>query len=344
MSPHHQPSIYGVEPSRLPERVGSLTQVARLDSAVVTNGPGAGTRRIRMVTGGGLDLEFLPDRALDIGHVSFRGIPLAWVSSVDFVPPHHFEAEGTEWLRSFGGGLLATCGLDTFGPPSEDEGRWFPMHGRVGALPANVVESSVTDTTITLRGEIRQTKVFSENLVLRRTYTADVGGATLRITDRVTNESAQPSGHMMLYHFNLGWPLLDERALLDIPCQSSTPRDEPAVSGIDRWRTIEPPQRGFREQVYFHEAHPGNGIAVIDNPHLNIRCEISFDTDTLPGLFQWKMADFGHYVMGLEPANTSHVFGRASARSSGELPVLEPGESVDYSISLSLSESQHPSS
>jgi hypothetical protein len=321
------------------QRVGLISQLARVDSYEMTNGPGSGTKRIRMVTGGGLDIEFLPDRALDIGHVTFRGVPLAWVSAVDFVSPHSYDTEGTEWLRSFGGGLLATCGLDTFGPPSTDSGVLYPMHGRVGAVPATVLEASLIDDVLTVRGEVRQAKVFSENLVLRRTYRAHLGGSTLHISDTVTNESATPAGHMMLYHFNLGWPLLDEKATLDIPHQSVTPRDEPAIAGLDTWSVIEPPQQGFAERVYFHHSVPGQGKATIDNPEINMRAELSFNTDTLPGLFQWKMADFGHFVMGLEPANTPHVHGRKTASDEKLLPVLQPGESVDYEVTLYLSDS-----
>jgi hypothetical protein len=294
-----------------------------------------------MVTGGGLDLDLLPDRALDIGHVTFRGFPLAWISAVDFVSPHQFEAEGTEWLRTFGGGMLATCGLDTFGPPSEVGGRWYPMHGRIGALPSTVVETSLENDVLTVRGETRQAKVFGENLVLRRTFSADLGGSILRIRDTVTNESPQENGHMMLYHFNLGWPVLDKNAVLEIPSRSTTPRDEIARTGLDSWSTIEMPQRGFQEQVFFHEAHPGKGSAAVDNPDLDLRLEIRFATQTLPGLFQWKMADFGHYVMGLEPANTPHVHGRGSAQDAGVLPTLRPGESVDYEIDLVFSGSHH---
>jgi hypothetical protein len=149
---------------------------------------------------------------------------------------------------------------------------------------------------------------------------------------------------MILYHFNLGWPLLDEKALLQIPCKSTTPRDERAIAGLDSWSIIEPPKSGFLEQVFFHEAPAGRGLAVIDNPELDLRLEIQFSTDTLPGLFQWKMSDVGHYVMGIEPSNTHHVHGHRSAKEGGFLPILAPGQSVAYEIDIVFSGSQHKAS
>jgi len=331
-------TVHGLAPELVRERVGSLSQVARLDSFTVDDGPSRGTRRIRMVNGGGLDIEVLPDRAMDLGHVSYRGIPLAWISAVGMQSPHSYNDQGTEWLRSFGGGLLATCGLDTFGPPSEHAGVRYPMHGRVGAIAAHVSETRMTETELRVSGEVRQAKVFSENLVLNRLLTSPIGGKTLVIEDTVTNESAHPTPHMVLYHFNLGWPLLDESASLHIPSIKATPRDEDAAAGLHSWQTIDAPQRGSREQVFAHEFQDGPVSAGIENTALGIRVDIGFSSRQLPALYQWKMADHGHYVMGLEPANISQVDGFAQASERAQLPTLEPGESAKYSLSLTVSE------
>jgi hypothetical protein len=86
-----------------------------------------------MVTGGGLEAEIHPDRAMDLGQVTFDGIPGAWMSPAGLTHPAPYEPRGTEWLGTFGGGLVATCGLDTFGPPSIDGDVELGLHGRVGA-------------------------------------------------------------------------------------------------------------------------------------------------------------------------------------------------------------------
>jgi len=331
-------TVHGLTPELVRARVGSLSQVARVDSFTMDDGPSRGTRRIRMVNGGGLDMEILPDRAMDIGHISFKGIPLAWISPAGMQSPNFYSEHGTEWLRTFGGGLLATCGLDTFGPASEHEGVHYPMHGRVGTVPAHVTEARVGETELRISGEVRQAKVFSENLLLRRTFSSPIGGATLRIEDTVTNESAHPGPHMVLYHFNIGWPLLDDTATLHIPSIKTTPRDDVARVGLDEWSSITAPEFGYREQVFAHEFEDELVTVGIENRSLGIRLDIGFKTSQLPALYQWKMADHGHYVMGLEPANVAQVNGLSEAAKHGALPILQPGESVSYTITLSVSE------
>lgn len=320
-------------------RLGTLSQAARLDAFVEDDGPARGARRIRVVTGGGLEVDIHPDRALDLGQATYRGVPVAWMSPVGMASPHAADSRGTEWLRSFGGGLLATCGLDTFGPPSVDDGIDYPMHGRVGVVPATVTSKEVVGGRLRVAGEVRQARVFGENLVLRREITADIGGTELRVVDTVTNEGTTPAGHMMLYHANLGWPLLDERASLDIPSRRVLPRDSDAEAGVARWHEIDPPRAGYAEQVFLHDMRGEEGRAVIDNPAIGIRCELAFDTRTLPALHQWKMTGEGHYVMGLEPANVLHIRGRAAARAERVLPTLAPGASVGYALTFRFGES-----
>ncbi|WP_300342603.1 aldose 1-epimerase family protein [Nesterenkonia sp.] len=327
--------LYGATPQEVARRTGSLDQLARIDQFTEEDGKARGARRLRLVTGGGLEADIHPDRALDLGQVTYRGVPMTWVSPTGTTAPALAESRGTEWLRSFGGGLLATCGLDTFGPPSTVDGRDFPMHGRIGATPASLQETSVDAGWLRVRGEVRQASVLGENLVLQRTISAEIGDSRLTVEDRVTNQGLDPAGHMVLYHVNLGWPLLSERAHLEISSSKVTPRDEVAAAGVARWHELEPPQEGFREQVFLHDVtHTTEAVAGIDNPELGISFTLRFDTTALPALHQWKMAGVGHYVMGLEPANTAHIQGRRSAQETGSLPLLGAGESITYRMSF----------
>lgn len=333
--------VYGISAGELPYRVGSLSQLARIEKFSEDDGKARGARRLRIVTGGGLEADVHPDRALDLGQVSYQGAPVAWISPAGITSPALGEARGTEWLRSFGGGLLATCGLDTFGPPSSIGGRDYSMHGRVGITPAVLQETRIVSGELVIRGEVRQSTVFGENLVLRRTISAPLGGASLTVEDTVTNEGPTEAGHMVLYHVNLGWPLVSEQAQLNISSAHVTPRDDDAAAAVARWHEIEPPQSGFKEQVFLHDvSNQAEACATIDNPALGIAFSLHFDTAALPALHQWKMAGHGQYVMGLEPANTSHVYGRRSAEESAALPVLSVGESTTYRMSFTFGPSR----
>lgn len=316
------------------ERVGSLEQLARVDSLIEADGPARGARLLRVVNGGGLEFDVHPDRGLDIGAASFQGVPLAWLSSTGIAAPSHYDPVGRGWLRTFGGGLVTTCGLDSFGPPADDEDGVVGMHGRIGHIPARLTTVEATPKRILIAGTVRQTAVFAENLALRREISTEVGSSTLTITDIVTNEGATASALMVLYHVNLGWPLLDDGTTLDIPSASVTARDADAESGFDTKYEIGSPVAGFREQVYIHESRDDR-YARVSTPSRGIELTLRY-SDTLPALFEWKMTATQHYVLGLEPANTPEINGRAAARATGRLPYLQPGETITFQVSIEV--------
>jgi hypothetical protein len=326
--------IFGLPVEAALQRVGALAQVARIDSFVETDGPARGTRRLRVVNGGGLEFDVHPDRALDIGAATYDGIPLAWLSSTGISSPDFYEPVGRGWLRTFGGGLLTTCGLDSFGPPADDEDGVAGMHGRIGAIPAHLTGVEATADRVSVSGAIRQTAVFAENLLLSRWITSEVGSSAFTVEDRVTNQGSTASPHMVLYHVNLGWPLLDEGTVVEIPHVTVTPRDPDAEEGFGHQYGIGAPVRGFREQVYIHEAGTER-YASVTNKLRGLRFTLRF-SETLPAIFEWKMTATQHYVLGLEPANTPEIGGRAAARAAGVLPRLDPGESVSYRLSFEM--------
>ncbi|MFC6235324.1 DUF4432 family protein, partial [Leucobacter soli] len=91
------PEIFGETMERVRERTGLLAQAARIDSFIEADGVAHGTRRLRLVNGGGLELELHPDRALDIGHATVDGWPVAWASPTGMTGPDAFEPEGSGW-------------------------------------------------------------------------------------------------------------------------------------------------------------------------------------------------------------------------------------------------------
>jgi len=334
--------VFGATAPELRERIGVLAQVIRVDSFVETQGTARGARRLRLVNGGGIEIEVHPDRALDIGQVTIDGIPISWMSPTGIAAPEFYEPQGQGWLRTFGGGLLATCGLDTFGPPGEDAGETLGQHGRIGTRPAELIRTEATAEGVVVEGLVRQANVFGENLLLRRRISSAAGSDTVVIEDTVTNEGFVESPHMILYHANLGWPLLDADSTIEIPSTSAIPRDADAEPGLATRGEVGPPVAGFREQVYLHEfddaaADGRSDVQVrVTNPRLGVQFELAFSTVQLPYLYQWKMVGQGHYVLGIEPSNCRNVFGRKAAREAGELPVLAAGESVSYRLEFRL--------
>jgi hypothetical protein len=327
------PEVFGATGAELRERIGSLAQVVRVDSFIEAEGAARGARRIRVVNGGGIEFELHPDRALDIGQFTVHGVPVAWTSPSGISAPEAYEPDGQGWLRTFGGGLLATCGLDTFGPASEDDGQVLGQHGRVGTQKATITRLDATADGIVVEALIHQAAVFGENLVLRRRISTAAGSDTVRIDDTVTNESFADAPHMILYHMNLGWPLMDDSTTIEVPSHTVTSRDEEAESGLERRAEFGAPVPGFHEQVYLHELDRRSAsTVVVTNPARGLEFSLTVSGVELPYLYQWKMQGQGHYVLGVEPANSPNIFGRAAAREAGELPFIPAGESVSYGI------------
>ncbi|MFD7307230.1 aldose 1-epimerase family protein [Promicromonospora sp. NPDC059942] len=320
--------IAGLTRDEVGRRVGSLAQVAGVEQLVEADGPARGARRLRLVTGGGLELDVLPDRALDLGALTVHGVQLAWLAPAGFSAPGLYRAD--DFGTSFGGGLLVTCGLDHVGSPVVDGGRRFPQHGRLTSLPASLERAAVVGDELVVEGVVRQAALHEEHLVLRRRIRAGLGSTWVTVEDTVTNEGWRPEPHLVLYHANLGWPLVSEAAALDVSSERVEPDGPDAVG--DPWREVSAPEPGYRQRVHRHDLAPGTGRAVVSNPALGLRLTLTFPTATLPVLYQWKMFAPGQNVLGLEPANAPAIQGRAAAREAGTLPVLAPGESVSYSL------------
>ncbi len=338
-------NLYGLNRQELVKRVGGMDQLAGVKLVEAGDGLARGGRQFHVWTGSGLSFDVQADRALDITACRYKGIPLAWISSVGEVHPAYYDPAGQGWLRSFAGGLLATCGLDQWGPPNVDSGEELGQHGRVSNLPARYVSYSAgwsgEEYEIEISGEVRQTRVFGENLVLRRRIATRLGSSAIRIEDVVTNEGFTPHPHMILYHFNLGFPLLREDAQLLVDAAETMPRDPEAAAGVDAWMRFQPPTPGYQEQVFLHRPRADEAGMVeveVRNPRLGLGLRLRYDSANLPYLMEWKMMGEGMYVLGVEPVNCGVMEGRAAARAAGALPMLEPGESREYRLSVEIVE------
>ena len=219
------------------------------------------------------------------------------------------------------------------------------LHGRLSNIPARYLNYNVgwqdDDYLLEISGKMRQSRLFGENLTLQRRILTHLGSNKIQIEDVVTNEGFTPQPHMILYHFNIGFPLLSPDACLHIEVAETEPRGAEAAAGLADWMSFQPPMAGYHEQVFHHTPLADeNGRAQIElkNPTLGMGLRWRYQKETLPHLFQWKMMGHGAYVLGVEAANSSGMKGRAAARESGDLPYLTPGECRRYELEVELFE------
>ena len=329
----------------LVRHTGNINQIAGIQPLEACDGLERGSRLIQVWTGSGLTFNVLPDRGMDIAACQYKGMSLTWRSATGDAHPAFYEPSGAGWLRTFQGGLLATCGLDTFGPPVHEGTEELGQHGRVGNLPAREVgyHAGWVDDTYQLEvsGEVRQAKVFGENIVLRRRISTYLGSNKIRLEDTVTNEGFSPQPHMIMYHINTGFPLLNESTCLKFDVIETLPEDEVSALGLANWRVFQPPTPGFQEQNFIHTPvvdPDGWAQAEVENLGLGLGLRLVFDTRTLPYLNEWKMPGEGLFVLAIEPMNCNPLGGRAAMRAQKRLPYLQPGEIRSYSLELEVVE------
>lgn len=328
----------------LSERTGRLSQMGGISSFVHAEGKAKGVATLRVRTVAGLEFWVLPDKGLDICEASFLGKSLCWHSPTGVVHPAYYSNRTLEWLKTFAGGLLCTCGLSTLGAPSEDDGQSLGLHGPVANTPAEQVSWSEQwdgdDCLLTISGKVREASVFGPNLLLERTITTSLRSASITVRDTVENLGMQDSPLMLLYHCNFGFPLLTERSRIYAPSQSAEPATPHAALSQSNWSSFELPQKDMAERVYFHQMQPdaaGKVTVVLvsdtDNPELAVA--LTYDSRTLPEFVEWKMTGVNHFVLGLEPANCRSL-GRKAERERGTLQTLAPGERREFHLELKV--------
>ncbi|MBD2755033.1 aldose 1-epimerase family protein [Spirosoma validum] len=331
------------------DKVGNPAQIGGIETSILDNGIGRGTRIAWINTGTGFRYKVVLDRAMDIFDAFYNQHSLAWLNHTGITPPEPFSDKGADWLRTFGGGLLITCGLSHVGGPETDAFGERGVHGKISNSPAEIESIIQPDPMLgklemSITGRIKETKIFGPSLELKRTISGTIGQPTIRIHDEVTNRGNTSAPHMLLYHFNFGWPLVDEGT--DIIWKGNW---EAREGGIN--------DRIFREGNDFKkcpaplEDHNGTGEAVasidvtpdssglctvgLHNAQLGVALALRFQKSQLPWFINWQHWGKGEYVTGLEPA-TNPLIGQAKARERNELLFLEPGGTRTYDLELEI--------
>ena len=333
---------YGAE--QLRAHCGSASQIARIASCELCDGREKGVRCLDFHTGSGFNFMVVPDRAMDIAFAEYKGINLAWMSGTGITSPSYYDPAGAGWMRGFFGGLMTTCGLLNVGVPDEYMGEQLGLHGRISNTPAtNVSFDSYwvgDDYYLLARGEMRELRRPHYNILLKRRIQAMAGERTLHIHDTVVNEGSSRVPHQILYHINVGFPVLSRTSHLLAASQKVTPRDEEAREVQENYKTCSDPTPGYKEKVYYHHLAPctdNRGWAAVVNPDLEdgLGVYVKFDLERLPVLTQWKMMGHGTYVMGIEPCN-SYGIGMGRQNSLGTLKSLDPGQEMDYHLEIGV--------
>lgn len=329
--------------------IGDISQIGGIKRYNFSEGKAKGVGALDVNNGSGLVFTVVADRGIDIYQLSFKGIPISFISKTGIVSPYFYNDRSYEWLRSFGGGFLTTCGLTQVGEPCSFEGQEYGLHGQYSNIPADKVSvfSDWCDDkyVIEISGEVRQAKVQFENLVLKRKIRTLLGVDELTVEDVIINEGSKEEPFMILYHMNFGYPFLNPYTDIRIPSKSIKGWDEYSQSNIERCMEIDEPQPEAHELTFYHDAccdSTGFTRFLVTNNVKNsdIGVLVEYDKKVLNNLVQWKYLQKKDYVMAIEPCNNL-VKGVDYENRHGKLKFLKPGEEVRIKLTfrfLSLKE------
>ena len=323
-------------------RAGNPAQLAGIFPVRLDGGGADGSRALLLRTGSGLEAVLLPDRCLDILSLHYRGARISFLcKNGPTSPDAGLPVEGN-FNACVEGGMLFTAGLLHVGPDSRDaEGRYHPAHGNIGFSRAEQLAADAfwegDEYRLSVRGVMRESRLFGENLTLTRTVSSRLGADEIELCDRVENLDSEPVNYAILYHCNLGFPFLSPETKLCFPEGRVIPRTPEAAAGLAEADRVTAPQDGFFEHVFFREVSAGaDGWVRVraENPALGVRFTLAYEQKNLPELIQWRSMRSGDYALGIEPANC-RIRGRAEELARGALPALPGFSSVEFRLRFS---------
>lgn len=301
------------------KQIGSIEQIGGIKDYTINDGKGKGVRVIEVNTGS-VRFCVLPDRCMDIAQAYYKNNAVSWISKTGITSPAFYEKDGLSWLRSFYGGLITTCGLKNIGGPVGAHG----LHGRIANIPASKVSVYADwegdNYVMRVSGEMRESVVFGENLVLKRTITAKLFDDEFIVEDTLVNEGFNTEDIALCYHCNFGYPLVREGAkIINVPEEHSE---------------IGAPTHGFAEEC-IDVKHTGE-IATAGIENGEIGAYITYKRDTMPDFLLWKMLGESDYVVGLEPRTTS--LGGEDIIKNNKFVSLNPFEEYKSHLKFSFKE------
>jgi hypothetical protein len=306
--------------------------------------------RIVAVDNGAMSISVLPTRGMGIWQVLRHHSPssyqagergaarLGWRSPVRgpvhpaFVPV--FDPSGLGWLEGFDE-LMCRCGLESNGAPDfEANGKLlYPLHGRIANLPAHRVELDVDENAgrISLRGVVEETRFHFQSLRLTTMLTTTIGSNEFTWSDEVENIGGRDATMQMLYHFNIGQPLLQPGARITAPLARVAPWTQVAArEGIENWNTMPPPRPGSAEQGYLLDLiadEAGETRVLVSGLTDGEAISLRYSKRSLPCFTVWRNtpAEADGYVLGIEPG-TNYPNPRTFEQQHGRVVKLKPGQ------------------
>ena len=296
-------------------KISNFGQIASIRRYTLTEGRAKGLDVLDCDNG---KLRFLLNvsKACDIMQLYHEG------QNMSFVSKNGFTKREIPFLSRFEGGMLYTCGLDSIGGR---EG--YELHGTFHNTPAEIVRAECNEKGIIVEAIIRDTALFGKNLVMKRKIFATIGGDSVTMEDTLVNEGYKAEEYCLLYHINVGYPMLDEGAKIIADVEKCTPRTAWAKQNEATMYEMSASMPNQEEACYFLKLHKPE-ISLV-NEKIGKKFTLAYSGDTLPCFVEWKSMASGDYALGLEPCTTK----LDDAFAYG---TIKEGAEIKFSVNISI--------
>lgn len=297
-------------------KISNLRQLASITRYTLSEGRSKGLEVIDC-DNGKLRFMLCVSRALDVMQLWHKG------ENVSFISKNGFISEKTPFLERFEGGMLYTCGLENAGMR---EG--FEQHGTHHLCGATVTRAECTEDGIVIEAYVRESALFGRNLLFKRRIFSALGSEVLSINDTIVNEGYKDGEYCILYHVNVGYPMLDAGALVEGKVSERVPCGDFAGKYIDKALVME--EAEYPDETCYYLTLEEPRISLV-NKEKGKSFTVSYSKETLPEFLMWKSMVPGDYALGLEPLTTR-------LGESFKYKHIGAGESVNFTLELSVNE------
>lgn len=293
-------------------KISNFAQVASVRRYTITEGKESGLDVIDCDNG---KIRFLLNlsKACDIMQLYHEG------QNVSFISKNGFTNRETDFMNRFEGGMVYTCGLDSLGRRTG-----YEMHGTFHNIPAQIVSVKCDEQGIEVQAIIRDTALFGKNLVMKRRIFSALESENITLEDTLVNEGYKDEEYCLLYHINVGYPMLDEGGKIEAKVKEVGFSNEWARENQNTMYDIEEPLSEKKEICYYLRLEEPK-ISLI-NEKIKKKFTVEYSKETLPYFLEWKSMASGDYALGLEPCTTEI--------RNLQYSEIKPNEKVEFLIKI----------
>jgi hypothetical protein len=149
------------------------------------------------------------------------------------------------------------------------------------------------------------------------------------VEDTLINDGYKAENYAILYHVNIGYPMLDEGARVEADVKECYPRTDWSREMMGEREYITDAVPNQFENCFFMKLNVKKASLI--NEKLGKKFTLEYTGDTLDKFLQWKSMGSRDYALGFEPSTTF-------IDDKFEHKTINPGEEIRISLAMTVSE------